>query len=297
MPLSAEISAAARYLLPGAAGGIVAFVFSRVMIEPLIGAAVDYEAAREHAESQLAGGAHDHGHELFSRAVQENFGAAVGVVVFGIVMGVLFAVAYKAIDAVLERRGLRPDPTGMALMLSAGMFVAIALVPGLKYPANPPGVGLEETVADRSSAFLLVMAISVVCATVAVAAGLAWSWRWGVWRAGAVTVSGYVVMMVGAMVLLPSFHEVPGALSGPDGLVLDGFPAEVLAEFRLYSLMNHALMWLVIGAVWACLTRAGRARGDQRFGDAPRVAVRAGRYRRPDSMSATVADASGPQME
>jgi Probable cobalt transporter subunit (CbtA) len=254
MPLSAEIPSAARYLLPGAAGGIVAFAFSRVMIEPLIGAAVDYEAARGHAESQLVGGAHEHGHELFSRAVQENFGAALGVVVFGIVMGVLFAIAYTSIHTVLERRGHRPDPRGMALLLSAGMFVAIALVPSLKYPANPPGVGLEETVGERSSAFLLIMAISVVSAMAAVAAGLAWSRRWGVWRASAEAVGGYVVVMLGAMALLPSFHEVPGALSGPDGLVLDGFPAEVLAEFRLYSLMNQALMWLAIGAVCACVT-------------------------------------------
>jgi hypothetical protein len=255
MPLSGEIPAAARYLLPGALGGIAAFTFSRVMIEPLIGAAVEYEAAREHAESQLAGGGHTHGHELFTRAVQESFGAAVGVVVFGIVMGVLFAVAYTAIVSVLERRGVRADPTGLALLLSAGMFVAIAVVPGLKYPANPPGVGLEDTVGERSSAFLLVMAISLVGAGAAVAAGLVWSRRWGVWRASAAALSGYVVVMVAAMALLPGFHEVPGALSGPDGLVLDGFPAELLADFRVYSLLNQALMWLVIGAVWACLTQ------------------------------------------
>jgi hypothetical protein len=35
--------------------------------------------------------------------------------------------------------------------------------------------------------------------------------------------------------------------------VLDGFPAEVLALFRLYSLTNQALMWLVIGATFGCL--------------------------------------------
>ena len=82
------------------------------------------------------------------RAVQENFGAAVGVVVFGIVMGVLFAVAYTAIRTPLERRGFGPDPAGLALLLSAGMFTAIALMPSLKYPANPPAVGLDETVAS-----------------------------------------------------------------------------------------------------------------------------------------------------
>jgi putative cobalt transporter subunit CbtA len=72
MPLTIEMPSAIRFLVPGALAGIVAFAFSRLMIEPLIGAAVDYEGAREHVESQLAGGEHEHGHELFTRTVQEN---------------------------------------------------------------------------------------------------------------------------------------------------------------------------------------------------------------------------------
>lgn len=258
MPLTIEMPSAVRFLVPGAVAGVAAFAFSRVMIEPLIGAAVDYEGAREHAESLLAGGDHGHGHELFTRAVQENVGAAVGVVVFGIVMGVLFAVAYTMIRTVLERRGITPDPTGLALLLAAGMFAAIVLVPSLKYPANPPTVGLEDTIGARSSAFLAITVISVVGACVAVAAGLAWSRRWGTWRAIALAVGGYAAVMLCPMVLLPGFHEVSGPLSGPDGLVLDGFPAEVLAEFRTYSLLNQALMWLVIGVTWACLAALPR---------------------------------------
>lgn len=254
MPLSAELPSAVRYLVPGVVGGIAAFAFSRVMIEPLIGAAVEYEGGRGHAESQLLGDEHDHGHELFTRAVQENVGAAVGVIAFGVVMGVLFAVAYASIRTVLERRGIRPDPAGLALLLAAGMFVAIALMPSLKYPANPPGVGLEDTVEARSTTFLLVTAISVVGAGAALAAGLARARRWGVWRASALGVGGYLVVTLVAMAMLPSFQEVPGPLTGPDGLLLDGFPAEVLADFRVYSLVNRALMWLVIGATSACLT-------------------------------------------
>jgi predicted cobalt transporter CbtA len=249
MPLTREIPSAVQFLVPGAVAGVVSFAFSRVMIEPLIGAAVDYEAAREH----------EHGHEVFSRAIQQNIGAAVGVVVFGIVMGVLFAVAYTAIRGALERRGFVPDPTGLALLLSAGMFAALALMPSLKYPANPPTVGLEETVAERSSSFLAITVVSVVGACLAVGAGLAWSRPLGIWRASAVAVGGYVAVVVCAMVLLPSFHEVPGPTGG-----LDGFPAEVLAEFRLYSLVNHVLMWAVIGVTWACLT-ALALRRDQRI--------------------------------
>jgi hypothetical protein len=257
VPLSSESRSVVGYLVPGAVAGVAAYAFSRVMIEPLIGAAVDYEGAREHAE---AGGDHDHEHELFTRVVQENVGAAVGVIAFGIAMGVLFAVAYTVIRGVLERRGFRPDPTGLALLLAAGMFVAIVLAPGLKYPANPPTVGLPDTIGARSSAFLTMTVVSVVAACAALAVGLALSHRWGSWRATAAAVGSYVVVILIAMVLLPSFHEVPGALAGPDGLVLDGFPAEVLAEFRVYSLVNQALMWLVIGVTWAALAALGARR-------------------------------------
>lgn len=109
--------------------------------------------------------------------------------------------------------------------------------------------------AARSSAFLTITAVSVVAAAVAVAVGVAWARRWGAWRSGAAAVGGYLAVMLCAMVLLPSFHEVPGPLSGPDGLLLDGFPAQVLADFRVYSLLNQALMWLVIGAAFAALHR------------------------------------------
>jgi hypothetical protein len=87
VPLNDESRSSWWYLVPGVAAGLVSFAFSRVLIEPLIGAAVDYEGAREHAS--LPGGGHEHGHELFSRSVQENVGAAVGIVAFAAVMGVL----------------------------------------------------------------------------------------------------------------------------------------------------------------------------------------------------------------
>lgn len=248
MPLNAV-----RYLLPGLMAGVAAFAFSRVLIAPLVNGAVNYEAERGHAAAHLGDGhSHEHG-ELFTRSVQENLGAAAGIAMFSIIMGVLFVIAYTVIRAVLERRGFRPDPTGVALVLSAGMFVAVALIPGLKYPANPPGVGLGETVAQRSSAFLVILAISVLSAGVAVAVGLAWARRWGIWRASAVAVGGYLAVMLCAVVLLPSFGEVPGPLTGPDGLVFGGFPAELLADFRLYSLLNQAVIWATIGATFAGL--------------------------------------------
>ena len=272
MPLTAP--SLARFLVPGIVAGAACFVFTRVLIEPLVGAAVEYEGAREHAEAELSGGEHGHGHELFTRFVQENLGAAVGVIAFAVAMGVLFAVAYTVLSAALRRRGFAPDPTALAMLLAGGMFVAIALMPSLKYPANPPTVGLEETVAQRISAILALTVLSVVAASVAVAAGVALARRWGAWRSAAAAVGGYVVVMVIASVLLPDFHEVPGPLAGPDGIVLDGFPAEVLADFRTYSTVHLLLMWTLIGATWAVMARVGAGprsaaiRSDDRVGAA-----------------------------
>lgn len=261
MPLSGESRSAVGYLVPGAVAGMVSYAFSRVMIEPLIGTAVDYEGERGHAEAHLAGGAHDHEHELFTRAIQENIGAAVGVIAFGIAMGVLFAVVYAVVRRMLVRRDFRPDIVGLALLVAAGMFIAIALVPGLRYPANPPTVGLEDTIDARSSAFLTMTVVSIVAAGMAFAAGLGLARRWGGWQSCGVAVAGYTVVVLTTMVLLPSFHEVPGSIVGPDGPLLDGFPAEVLGEFRVYSLVNQALIWLVIGATWAAVAVGVARRG------------------------------------
>lgn len=279
MPLTADMPATLRYLLPGVVGGVVCFAFSRIMIEPLIGAAVDYEGAREHAEAHLTGGGHEHGHELFSRSVQENVGAAVGVIAFAVTMGVLFAVASTLIRTVLERRGGTPDPVGMALVLSAGMFAAAALVPGLKYPPNPPTVGLDETIGARSSAFLAITVVSVVSAGIAVAAGVAWSRRWGSWPATAAAVGGYLAVVLVAAAMLPSFGEVPGPLTGPDGMVIGGFPAQLLADFRIYSYLNQAMMWLTIGATSALLSALSPStRRDKRVSTIA-TSVRAARVR------------------
>ena len=257
MPLTADTPSVVRFVVPGVVAGVAGFGFSRVLIEPLVGAAVEYEGAREHAVAALTGDEHGHGHELFTRFVQANVGAAVGVIAFAVAMGVLFAVAHTLVLAVLRRRGFTPDPTALTMLLAVGMFAAIALVPSLKYPANPPGVGLEETVAQRTSASLTLTVLSVAAAAVAILAGVAWARRFGAWRATALAVGGYVAVVLAAYALLPSFREVPGPVTGPGGLVLDGFPAEVLAEFRTYSTLHLAVIWLVIGATWAALANRG----------------------------------------
>ena len=80
-----------RGLLAGAIGGLLAFLFARVLAEPQIQRAIDYEDGRDHAQEALNSAAgiapHEHG-EVFSRAVLWLAGAALFAVALYYFVGV-----------------------------------------------------------------------------------------------------------------------------------------------------------------------------------------------------------------
>lgn len=245
----------------GLIAGAVSFGYVRTRISPLIDAAIDYEDGRSHAED-LMSGEHGHGHELFSRALQENVGAGAGTLLFGVVMGALFAVAFVVLLAALRRRGMTVNVQGAAIALAFSAFVTTTLVPALAYPPNPPGVGLEETIGERTTTYLATVIISVALASGAAAVGLRFAPRVGGWTTATTAAIGYLVAMAAVVAALPSYHEVPGPLVEASGAVLfPGFPAEVLSDFRIGSLVSQALLWAVIGAFFAVgLARLTRTR-------------------------------------
>jgi predicted cobalt transporter CbtA len=257
-----------RGMLAGLVGGLIAFVFARIFAEPKIQAAIDYESARDAAQHKLdraAGLSVDaHEHELFTRAVQGNVGLGVGIVVFGVAMGALFAVAYSIC---LGRVG-RLQPRSIALLVAAGGFLAVYLVPFVKYPANPPAIGHEDTIRARGVLYLVMVAASVVLLVAAVRLGRRLSVRFGNWTASLLAGAAFVVVIGVLMIVLPSAGELaanrsaygafgtetPQPLRAPNGtIVFPGFPADVLFTFRLYSVGAQLLLWTAIGLVFAPL--------------------------------------------
>jgi hypothetical protein len=93
-----------------------------------------------------------------SRSVQAGLGLFVAVLVysaaFGGLFGLAFAFAYGRTSGTLTPQALS------ALMAAAG-FVAIYLVPNLKYPANPPAVGSHETIGIRTALYFIMIAVSL----------------------------------------------------------------------------------------------------------------------------------------
>ncbi|MBI3213517.1 MAG: CbtA family protein [Mycobacterium sp.] len=239
-------------LIAGLTGGVAAFGTARWNVTPAIANAIQYEEGRSAAEAALTG-EHEHGHELFSRALQENVGAGVATIAFGIVIGALFAVAFAMVWAALRRRGAA-TARGTAMALSAAGFVAVCLVPFLVYPASPPGVGDHDTMAARTTAYLTVLLLSVGLAVAAFVLASRLVAAIGAFYAALAGVGGYLVAVGVVAALSPSYVETPGPLTDGRGtMVFPGFPADVLADFRIYSVLSQLALWLVIGVVFAAL--------------------------------------------
>ena len=152
----------------GALGGLAAFVFARIFAEPLIQKAIDYETGRGEAEAALAaaagGAVEPERPEIFSRGVQANIGIGVGMVAFGLAMGWLFGVAY----CLAYGRAGRVSPRGLSLLVALGGFLALYLVPFLKYPANPPAVGDGDTIGQRAGLYGVMVVACVVFGVAAI---------------------------------------------------------------------------------------------------------------------------------
>lgn len=257
-----------RGALAGAIAGLLAFVFARIFAEPQINKAIDYESGRDDAMALLDRAAGlpvpADGPDIFSRTLQSTVGIGVGMVVFGLAMGALFAVAYSIC---LGRVG-RVRPRTLALLVAGGGFLSIYLVPFLKYPANPPSIGHPETIGQRGGLYLLLVLCSVVLLVAAVVVGRRLQPRFGTWNATLLAALGFVVAIGVVMALLPSLGhlafnqqhygnfatETPQPLTNAQGtIVYPGFPADVLFNFRLCSLLAQLILWGGIGLCFAPL--------------------------------------------
>jgi hypothetical protein len=257
-----------RGLAAGALAGLLAFVFARLMVEPSIQAAIDYEGGRDAAQQLLDRAAGlpvaAEGGELVSRGVQGTAGLGVGLIAFGVALGGLLAVVH----VLLARRMRQIAPRTLALLLAAGGFLGVFLVPFLKYPANPPAVGHEETIGSRTLLYVVLVVVSVAALAGAAYAAARLTPRLGTWNAWIVAGLGFVAVMAIVMLVMPAvgtlhanqaaygLHdtETPLPLRGPDGtIVFPGFPADVLARFRTFTVIAQAILWTTLGLAFGAL--------------------------------------------
>jgi hypothetical protein len=219
-------------MLVGIVAGLLAFGFAKIFGEPQVDRAIEFEDQMDQVKGEAPEPA------LVSRAVQSGVGLLTAVVVYGTALGGLFAVAF----AFAYQRVGHLSARGTAALLAGAGFVALVLVPALKYPPNPPAVGQPETIGYRSELFFSMMLVSVAALgfTVAIASRLAA--RYGSWNAALLAAAAFIGVIVVAQLLLPDINEVP-----------DQFPAVVLWRFRIVSLGIQLILWATYGLLFGAL--------------------------------------------
>lgn len=224
-------------MLAGVLAGVAAFLVAYLLGESQVDAAIAIEEA----------GSHDHGDAEaapVSRALQATAGLGTGTLLYGIALGGIAALVYCYALGRIGRFG----PRATALLVSGGLFVTVSLVPFFKYPANPPAVGDPETTVQRTTLYVLMLALGLLLAAAALILGRRLAPRLGNWNASVVAALAFVVAVGIAYALLPGINEVP-----------KGFPAALVWQFRLASLAIQAAMWTTFGLAFGFLAERALA--------------------------------------
>ena len=186
-------------------------------------------------------------------------------------MGALFAVVFVLVH---RRYGETLKPRVIGVIIAAAAFLGIYMVPYLKYPGNPPGIGHPATIHARGNLYLGMVAVSIVSLIAAFFLARYLASRWGGWNGSIATGITFVAWMAIIMAIFPSLGslhsnvvqfghfatETPQPLMNAHGqIAYPGFPADVLFKFRLYSVLDQLILWSTLGLTFGLLAERALA--------------------------------------
>lgn len=225
-----------RGMLVGVVAGTLASGFAEIFGEPQVEHAIAFEEQMTHSHGEASEPA------IVSREMQAGLGLFVGIIVYGAALGGLFSLAFAFAYGRLSRLG----PRATSALLALAAYVAIVLVPSLKYPANPPSVGSPDTIGLRTGLFFMMLLASVAALVLAALVARRLSARFGTWNATLIAGAAFIVVIGIVELALPEINEVP-----------ENFSAVVLWRFRVASLGIQAVLWTTIGLLFGALTQRG----------------------------------------
>ena len=220
-------------MLVGVVAGLLVFAFARWIGEPQVERAIAFETDADQAKGEAPEP------EMVSRRVQKSAGLLTGTVVFGAAVGGLFGLVFAFAYGRIGEMG----PRALSAVLAALGYVAVVLVPNLKYPANPPAVGSAETIGVRTGAYFLLIAVSIAAMVFSLQMRRGFAKRFGEWN-GSLLAAALFVVVVGVVAhFMPEVDEVPA-----------GFPVTLMWKFRVAALEIQAVLWGTLGLGFGWLT-------------------------------------------
>ncbi len=228
-------------LLAGVVAGLCVAAFHQLATEPVLQRAIDLEAGLKRASGEPVGP------ELFSRSVQ-HVGLFIGYLFYGVGWGALFGVV-ASLFPLLTRI---PFSVKQALGLLIASCWTVGIVPQLKFPANPPGVGESATIVFRQEVYLAMLLLSILGTLFAAMAYQALGRASNGWqrpRVRIALVAGLYVLYMGLLyVCLPNYTD-PVRL-----------PSDLIMSFRWLSVIGVLLFWLALGSFFVLFLDRSRFR-------------------------------------
>ena len=223
-------------LAAGLLAGLLAGLFAYAFAEPVLDRAIELESA-----------AHGHEEAVFDRGEQKA-GLILATALYGTSVGALFGL----FSAFLRRRTRTPSEWRRSLSLAGAVFLGAVLLPFLKYPPNPPGVGADpSTLTERTLAYLAMAALGLLAVLAA----------WSFARASLLDSSSRPLRYLASAAVLVGLWAFLYLAMPEFGPTHGHAPASLIRDFRLSSLATQLVLWASIGCFFGVLSERARRRG------------------------------------
>lgn len=218
---------------------VVATIFQMAVTERLIERAIALDDQAQQQRLAERGSMAARPEPVFSRRTQ-RLGLPPGVLLYGVAMGAIVAGVY----GLLAPRTPGADARALAWLVGSGAVLVAVVVPFLKFPANPPGVGDPATLARRQLLYLGLVLLSIAGLWLAVRLHRRLR-HVGARRAATLAALFYLAWTGVLLLALPGRTD---PINVPFGL---------LWQFRAASVVGQLLFWATFLAVFA--SSVGRA--------------------------------------
>jgi len=218
-------------LLSGAFAGFIHGVVNFAIVEPYLDQAIGIENqnlfASGEAEDTPQFWAEYDGYRDWQKSGQILAGVILGLSM-GSLFGIIFALSRNSLPGNNEIK--------KSLILACIMWFTLIFVPFLKYPANPPTVGEEDTVVLRSILYVSLITISGIGAVsfYQISKKLKGNKKLA-------ALAGYCIFIAVAFIAMPS---------NPDEITA---PMSLVNEFRFMSIIGISSFWISVGMILGSL--------------------------------------------
>ena len=217
-------------LLAGAIAGTFLSTINQGLVEPFIERAIALENQKAAMEGEMLNPLEFQNYRIWQKGGEIAAGTILGTS-YGALFGIVFAYSRDSIPGSSNKK--------KALILASVMLIVLYIVPGLKYPANPPAVGDPETIVVRQGLYITYLTVSGFSAL-----GLAITYR----KLGSVSSKKAIIPAIYAGVMLTAYVAMP---PNPDPIT---GPMDLLMGFRIVTGITIGMFWgllgLILGALW-----------------------------------------------